>query len=114
MDFKGAYDTVWRNKLLQKLACIKVKENMLGLFVRFLSQRWTQVNYRNKSLEYKQTKLGLPQGAVSSTTLFNIFINDLPQLIKSLKGMNISMFADDRHYIDKMEKQLQTTKATRR
>lgn len=48
-----------------------------------------------KALDISIQKLDSPQGAVSSTTLFNIYISNLPESIKSLKGINIGMFADN-------------------
>jgi len=73
IDFKGAYDTVWRSKLMSKLKMYRVRGNMLSWFGRFLAQRWVKVSWDETESKYnKQSKIGLPQGAVSSTILFNI------------------------------------------
>jgi len=45
--------------------------------------------------KYKQSKIGLSQGAVSSTILFKVHINDLPKHLKNKEGIKVSMFADD-------------------
>ena len=45
VDFKAAYDTVWRNKLFLKLNKMKVKGNMLQWLIKFVSQRWPTVRY---------------------------------------------------------------------
>ena len=95
VDLKGAYDTVWRTKLICKLKDMNVKDNMLEWFKKFLSQRWIATKYNNHTSSYKQTKVGLPQGAVSSTTLFNLYVNDLPKEFKSIENINTCMFADD-------------------
>ncbi|GFV36618.1 probable RNA-directed DNA polymerase from transposon BS [Trichonephila clavipes] len=43
----------------------------------------------------QQSETGLPQGTVSSPILFNIFINDLPDLLASDGLTNTALFADD-------------------
>lgn len=95
IDLKGAYDTVWRGKLLDKLKKYGVRGCMLSWFTRFLAQRWVKTRWDDSESTYQQSQLGLPQGAVSSTVLFNAYINDLPERLKKVKGIKISMFTDD-------------------
>ena len=45
-------------------------------------------------LSYQHLNLGLLQEAASSTTLFNIYINDLPERLKKTEGIRVSMFTD--------------------
>jgi len=52
------------------------------------------LKYSETFSKYKQTKVGLPQGAVISTTLFNVYINDLPNIVRNTKT-NIRMYAND-------------------
>ncbi|GFX79695.1 uncharacterized protein LOC103524116 [Trichonephila clavipes] len=49
----------------------------------------------NKCDNFKQSETGLPQGTVISPILFNIFINDLPDLLASDGLTNTALFADD-------------------
>lgn len=72
-----------------------MKGNMLNYFENFLPLRWTKVCYENTTSSYKQTKVGLPQGAISSTSLFNIYINNCPNTIRSNNDIKLGMFADD-------------------
>ena len=95
IDFKGAYDTLWRSKLISKLKMYRVRGNVLSWFGRFLTQRWVKVRWDEVESKYKQTKIGLPQGAVSSTILFNVYISDLPKHLKKIEGIKVSMFVDD-------------------
>ena len=95
VDLKGASDTVWRTKLITKLKNYGVKEHMLNWIKRFLAQRWVKTHWGNIESGYKQSKVGLPQGAASSTTLFNVYINDLSERLKTVKDIKVSIFADD-------------------
>jgi retron-type reverse transcriptase len=71
---------------------MNIEGNMFTWISRFLDQRWTK--YGETFSKYKQTRVGLPQGAVTSTTLFNAYINNLPNTLKNNK-INIGMYADD-------------------
>ena len=95
VDFKGAYDTVWREKLIAKLKSYNVRRRMLNWYKRFLQQRWVKTRWEGHESRFKQSKVGLPQGAASSTTLFNVYINDLPKKLQTIPGIEVSMFADD-------------------
>ena len=68
--------------------------SMLVWFSTFLDQRWTKVKYGKTFSKYKQTKVGLPQRAVTSTTLFNAYINDLPNIMRNTKT-NMGIYADE-------------------
>jgi hypothetical protein len=78
VDFKSAYDSVWRVKLMDKLQKIGVRRRMLKWFHNFITQCFCATELESNFSKYKQTKRGLPQGAATSTTLFNVMINDLP------------------------------------
>jgi hypothetical protein len=67
---------------MSKLKMCRVRGNMLSWFGRFLAQRWVKVWWDEVESKYKQSKIGLPQGAFSSTLLFNIHINDIPERFK--------------------------------
>ena len=94
IDFSRAYDSIWRAKLIEKLKNLNIEGNMLAWISRFLDQRWTKVKYGETFSKYKQRKVGLPQGAVTSTTLFNTYINDLPNIVRNT-NINMGMYADD-------------------
>jgi len=56
IDFKGAYDTVWRSKLMGNLKVYRVRGNMLSWFVRFLSQRWVKIRWHEAESKYNNQK----------------------------------------------------------
>ena len=67
---------------------MNIEGNMLTWISRFLDQKLTKVKYGETSSKYKQTRVGLPQGAVTSTTLFNAYINDLPNTVKKQQNQH--------------------------
>jgi hypothetical protein len=96
VDFKSVYDSVWRVKLMDKLQKIGIKGSMLKWFHNFITQCFCATKFENNLSKYKQTRRGLPQGAVTSTTtLFNVRINDLPARLGKIKNIKLALFADD-------------------
>ncbi|GFV57532.1 probable RNA-directed DNA polymerase from transposon BS [Trichonephila clavipes] len=95
VDFEAAFDKVWWLKCIQKLQTLGVCNNMLMWIRNFISQRFSAVQFGNAISSFKQSETGLPQGTVISPILFNIFINDLPDLLASDGLTNTALFADD-------------------
>ncbi|GFV42044.1 probable RNA-directed DNA polymerase from transposon BS [Trichonephila clavipes] len=95
VDFEAAFDKVWRLKCIQKLQTLGVCNNMLMWIRNFISQRFSAVRFGNAISNFKQSETGLPQGTVISPILFNIFINDLPDLLESDGLTNTALFVDD-------------------
>ena len=94
VDFKSAYDNVWRYKLIKKLHQLGIKSNMLHWISDFIIQRYCATKYQSSTSSYKQTHIGLPQGSVLSPMLFNVYVNDIPQLLDN-NGVKSALFADD-------------------
>ena len=91
-DFAKAFDSVPHERLIIKLRNIGISGNILNWLRSFLSGRKQCVSVEGKMSNWTEVISGIPQGSVIGPTLFVIFINDLPEEIKS----NIcKMFADD-------------------
>ena len=91
IDLQQAYDRVWRKGLFLKMQNLGIKGNLYNWIKAFLTDRLIQTRM-NSSLSSKAVlEEGLPQGSSLSCTLFLIFINDLPEVLKS----EIALFADD-------------------
>ena len=91
IDLQQAYDRVWRKGLLMKMNRLGVHGKMLKWIHAFLSDRTVETVIDGTTSSKKTLEEGLPQGSSLSCTLFLIFINDLPELLKTEKAL----FADD-------------------
>jgi hypothetical protein len=78
LDIEKAYDTVWINGLLYKLISYKIPTYLIYILKSFLTDRSFIVRLTDTLSAPKTTPSGLPQGAVLSTTLFAIYISDMP------------------------------------
>ncbi|VDN96994.1 unnamed protein product [Rodentolepis nana] len=56
-----------------------------------------ELNAAIKQLKCKKSpgEDGLPHGAVTSCTLFNVFINDIAELVQTVAGIKCLLYADD-------------------
>ena len=91
MDFMKAFDTVAHRRLIEKLRSYGITGNILSWIEDFLKNRKQCVNVNGYKSKWCNVTSGIPQGSVLGALLFVIFINDLPENIKS----NIFLFADD-------------------
>ena len=91
VDFEKAYDSVWLEGLLYKLQNAGVIGKMWYLIASFLLNRKVGINIGKYTSEYKNSKIGLPQGSVLAPLLFAFYISDM------LNGINSAKFkyADD-------------------
>ncbi|VDO01628.1 unnamed protein product [Rodentolepis nana] len=95
VDFKSPYDLVWKEKPILKLTKIGIKHNMLNWIKAFIGQRSCKVRYGNALSKSNLLQTGLPQRAVTSCTLFNVFINDIAELVQTVTGIKCLLYADD-------------------
>lgn len=91
LDFSKAFDKVSHSKLLYKLQKYGVKGTTLQWINAFLSDRTQSVVLEGEESEHVSVTSGVPQGSVLGPLLFLVYINDLPDNIKS----QVRLFADD-------------------
>ncbi|VDO15252.1 unnamed protein product [Rodentolepis nana] len=68
---------------------------MLNWIKAFIGQRSCKVRYGNALSKSNLLQTGLPQGALTSCTLFNVFINDIAELVQTVTGIKCLLYADD-------------------
>jgi hypothetical protein len=90
-DFAKAFDSVPHQKLLYKIHRLGIRGNVFRWIEDFLLGRKQKVIVGQSESEWARVISGIPQGSVLGPILFLIFINDMPDKIKS----HLKMFADD-------------------
>ena len=91
LDFSKAFDKVNHLKLLFKLSSHGVKGQILKRISSFLVGRTQAVVLEGECSPEVPVTSGVPQGSVLGPLLFLLYINDLPENIRS----QVRLFADD-------------------
>ena len=91
MDFAKAFDKVPHRRLLHKLDYCGIRGSTHKWISSWLSGRSQQVVLDGQASDPVPVLSGVPQGSVLGQILFLIFINDLPDNIKS----SVCLFTDD-------------------
>jgi hypothetical protein len=91
MDFQKAFDKVPHKRLIRKAKNYVLDNPLLEWIEDFLTGRTPRVSINGSTSDWKEVTSGIPQGSVLDPLLFILFINDLPDRIKS----DVYLFADD-------------------
>jgi hypothetical protein len=60
VDFKAAFDSVWREKVIEKMSDLKVPTNIIQWIKSFLNERYIRAKFQNTSSSYKFINDGVP------------------------------------------------------
>ena len=117
VDFQKAFDSVWRTGLIYKLIKYGMNMDMIKL-IRNMYEKTSQCLKINQNLTRSfKTYRGVRQGCILSPQLFNLFINDIPNIFDdackpiTIKNKKISclMYADDLVILSETPSGLQTS-----
>lgn len=87
-----AFETLERYILIRRLIAIGVGGKVLTWFTTWLMNRHQRTRFYEKISERKSIDIAVPQGTPLSCALFNVYINDIPQIVAHSR---VNMFADD-------------------
>ena len=91
LDLQKAFDSVSHKRLIIKSDRLGITGNLLRWIKNFLSERKQRVVLNGISSDWTDVISGVPQGSVLGPILFILYVNDLPDKVKSY----CEIFADD-------------------
>ena len=91
LDLKKAFDRVHHNILTEKLIKFGCIGNTLNWFKSYLTSRKQMCKVNQTTSKCRAISCGVPQGSNLGPILFLLYVNDLPNCLKSTSA---SMFAD--------------------
>ena len=91
LDISKAFDKVWHEGLLYKLKSMGISGELHKLLENYLSGRLQRVVLIGQTSSWRPVLAGVPQGSILGPLLFLVYINDLPNRLKS----NAKLFADE-------------------
>ena len=91
LDVSKAFDRVFHEGLVLKLASFGIEGSLLRWFKSYLSERVQRVVVNGQESNWIQTTAGVPQGSILGPLLFIIFINDIVDNLET----SPFLFADD-------------------
>ena len=83
IDLQKAFDTINHEILFKKLKAMGFSEGCITWFQSYLSERIFFLSLENQLSDYGTISCGIPQGLTPGPLLFLIYVNDLPQAVKS-------------------------------
>ena len=106
VDFKKAYDSVWRDGLFYKLLKSGVRGKTFNVIQSMYSQSECYIKINGDRTDFMSDSIGVKQGEVLSPLLFNLFINDLVDAMNVSDSPSLNdretpclLYADERSFL---------------
>ena len=90
VDFKKAFDSVWHNGLFRKLENKGINGNFLNLIKSIYAKTKCAIKINGKVTNSFNYLKGVQQGNPLSSTLFNLFLNDIFDEIKNASPVSLN------------------------
>jgi hypothetical protein len=117
VDFRKAFDSVWRQALLLKLLKSNIRGRMFDIIQDMYQHDQVCLKIDQDRTDFSPCNTGVKQGDVLSPNLFNLFLNDLPNHISGDTDsptlgettINSLLYADDLVILSLSSSGLQTS-----
>ena len=100
MDFKSAFDTVWRKALWRMMIAIGVDTKIVNIIEALYKDTECAIVIDGHITEWFKVNIGVLQGCIFSPTLFNIFLEFVMKEQKSLDLQMKNTLSVDIRYAD--------------
>ena len=108
VDFKAAFDTIWRDALWKCLNAIGVDKAMVGLIQSMYEQTECSITVNGNITNWFKVDTGVRQGCLLSPSLFNLFLEFVLEDTRGMGGgvemgdvlINNIRYADDTTLMD--------------
>ncbi len=84
VDFKSAFDTIWREALWKMLSTIGITKKIINIIKKIYENTECAITVDGKLTNWFSVLIGLRQGCLLSPTLFNIFLEFVLNEIRCL------------------------------
>ena len=91
VDLQKAFDTIDHKILIEKMSCLGFHESTIRWYKSYLTNRCFIVNVGKDFSSPSKLSCGVPQGSILGSLLFLLYVNDMPQAVKS----DLLLYADD-------------------
>jgi retron-type reverse transcriptase len=87
-----AFDTVWVDGLIYKLAVLTFPSYLLRIIISYRSGRTFEASFQTATSSHHGMRAGVAQGGIISPVLFSLYVNDMPI---PFRHVELALYTDD-------------------